>query len=102
YYSDLRDLHSFPTRRSSDLSCNGVFVPTPPPPAVGPCEPAPHPRSLCRSSHPTRSQYRSTHPDCPGDGSPCTQNSGHPAGACVRSEEHTSELQSRGHLVCRL
>src|SRR5690625_3134294 len=22
--------------------------------------------------------------------------------ACVRSEEHTSELQSRGHLVCRL
>src|SRR5437870_9529580 len=24
------------------------------------------------------------------------------AGAVVRSEEHTSELQSRGHLVCRL
>src|SRR5690625_5335547 len=24
------------------------------------------------------------------------------AGADVRSEEHTSELQSRGHLVCRL
>src|SRR5207253_9910324 len=23
------------------------------------------------------------------------------AGASVRSEEHTSELQSRGHLVCR-
>src|SRR5207253_7717899 len=23
-------------------------------------------------------------------------------GACERSEEHTSELQSRGHLVCRL
>src|SRR5690625_6313872 len=22
--------------------------------------------------------------------------------ACIRSEEHTSELQSRGHLVCRL
>src|SRR5437870_9010928 len=22
--------------------------------------------------------------------------------ACARSEEHTSELQSRGHLVCRL
>src|SRR5690625_5835059 len=21
---------------------------------------------------------------------------------CIRSEEHTSELQSRGHLVCRL
>src|SRR5690625_3691437 len=24
------------------------------------------------------------------------------ASACRRSEEHTSELQSRGHLVCRL
>src|SRR5690625_6467957 len=28
------------------------------------------------------------------------QNSEHPI--AVRSEEHTSELQSRGHLVCRL
>src|SRR5690625_7052308 len=27
---------------------------------------------------------------------------GHPIGASGRSEEHTSELQSRGHLVCRL
>src|SRR5437870_11178673 len=27
---------------------------------------------------------------------------GQPAQICVRSEEHTSELQSRGHLVCRL
>src|SRR5437870_6817210 len=27
---------------------------------------------------------------------------GRPDGAPVRSEEHTSELQSRGHLVCRL
>src|SRR5690625_6497659 len=32
----------------------------------------------------------------------------HPSGisklllSCIRSEEHTSELQSRGHLVCRL
>src|SRR5690625_6132522 len=34
----------------------------------------------------------------PGRGSPA------PSGACTaaRSEEHTSELQSRGHLVCRL
>src|SRR5439155_25455040 len=27
---------------------------------------------------------------------------GHPLHSAVRSEEHTSELQSRGHLVCRL
>src|SRR5439155_23057956 len=26
----------------------------------------------------------------------------HPVGISARSEEHTSELQSRGHLVCRL
>src|SRR5436305_8155580 len=26
----------------------------------------------------------------------------HGMGSCVRSEEHTSELQSRPHLVCRL
>src|SRR5690625_6560691 len=25
-----------------------------------------------------------------------------PVAKCIRSEEHTSELQSRGHLVCRL
>src|SRR5690554_8236384 len=25
-----------------------------------------------------------------------------PEGLCIRSEEHTSELQSRPHLVCRL
>src|SRR3712207_7891439 len=34
------------------------------------------------------------------DGPPAAERSGH-AGAC-RSEEHTSELQSRQYLVCRL
>src|SRR2546429_4204352 len=33
------------------------------------------------------------------DGRPSFSNR---AGACQRSEEHTSELQSRLHLVCRL
>src|SRR5256884_3796699 len=31
-----------------------------------------------------------------------TANDFLPVGACTRSEEHTSELQSRLHLVCRL
>src|SRR5439155_4506507 len=30
------------------------------------------------------------------------EQAGQPLGAAGRSEEHTSELQSRGHLVCRL
>src|SRR5688572_32426384 len=31
-----------------------------------------------------------------------SDSSGSPAGACTRSEEHTSELQSQSNLVCRL
>src|SRR5690625_6312116 len=61
FYGDKRDLHSFPTRRSSDL---GGW------------------HGHDGSSRPRPPRARS--------GGPC------------RSEEHTSELQSRGHLVCRL
>src|SRR5690625_5941743 len=32
----------------------------------------------------------------------CDCGCDHMLAVCVRSEEHTSELQSRGHLVCRL
>src|SRR5437870_6383586 len=40
---------------------------------------------------------------CPTPQSGAVRNSSGPAAPCVmRSEEHTSELQSRGHLVCRL
>src|SRR5439155_23699860 len=79
-----RDLHSFPTRRSSDLISPSRLSRT--------CWPStsaaasvsrtararsPRWRSACSSA--TRRRYSSN-----------------------RSEEHTSELQSRGHLVCRL
>src|SRR5437870_9419265 len=60
-YGDHRDLHSFPTRRSSDLGSQS--------------------------------------------GPPCIASGTRPstvAPTVIRSEEHTSELQSRGHLVCRL
>src|SRR5205814_5545702 len=64
---DHRDLHSFPTRRSSDL---GVFV------------------RVSRTTHVSR---------------PAASNVIIVGGATVRrSEEHTSELQSLRHLVCRL
>src|SRR5439155_21699104 len=64
---DHRDLHSFPTRRSSDLTS-------------------------CESSRAVRSASRRR----------AKRGSRSNVGARSRSEEHTSELQSRGHLVCRL
>src|SRR5207244_12845651 len=60
---DHRDLHSFPTRRSSDLRCSSAT-------------------STSRG----------------GRGGPRRAS---PRGS-ARSEEHTSELQSPDHLVCRL
>src|SRR5437660_8087682 len=60
-YADPRHLHSFPTRRSSDLRCARVA----------------HPLGNRRRARARGRHHR-------------------------RSEEHTSELQSRGHLVCRL
>src|SRR5439155_20978106 len=73
-----RDLPSFPTRRSSDLRCTfslGV-------PRTSENEPL-VPANCARSGVSSRSRRPAT-----------TRRS--------RSEEHTSELQSRGHLVCRL
>src|SRR5690349_22644202 len=63
-----KELPSFPTRRSSDLSCSGRG------------------REACRRSLRPRLCRRSRW-----------------CGRCdSRSEEHTSELQSRRDLVCRL
>src|SRR6266511_6056369 len=64
-YCDHPDLHSFPTRRSSDLL-----------------------RGACENRVPHGRQRRS-------------RPVGHRR-SCPRSEEHTSELQSRAKLVCRL
>src|SRR5690554_7993089 len=68
-----RDLHSFPTRRSSDLA----FVPSP------------------RESPSNGGSVQSF--VCPQTARPTIA-----ANTAIRSEEHTSELQSRPHLVCRL
>src|SRR5437667_7416215 len=69
----LRDLHSFPTRRSSDLRLR-----------------CPHPRSgpASRRHDPSAASTERA--------SQTTSSSD------VRSEEHTSELQSHHDLVCRL
>src|SRR5262245_64733884 len=67
-YADHRDLHSFPTRRSSDLT---------------PYRWGETGRIPCRAARRRRDTQA-------------------PARRPYRSEEHTSELQSLRHLVCRL
>src|SRR5205814_10725450 len=82
--------HSFPTRRSSDLTA--------------PAAPA-RPSSLSRSkrSRPTISSSNSPRKKARKFCASCVSS----PNACkrctvLRSEEHTSELQSLRHLVCRL
>src|SRR5690349_22425186 len=76
-----RDLHSFPTRRSSDL-LNSEFITF-------------TPRSTVIWM--ARFQYRTAAWRSSSSG-PDHRYSG----STERSEEHTSELQSRRDLVCRL
>src|SRR5690606_42061607 len=86
-YGALRDLHSFPTRRSSDLCCRCT---------VG-CRRRGSRGIHCGRSHAT--DDRGDRPDAVrgGRGPPDPLR-----GDRDRSEEHTSELQSRENLVCRL
>src|SRR5207253_10857154 len=84
-----RVLPSFPTRRSSDLGAACFW-------SLAARQPDLDGRawSVCRPtanrnwSGPAKIAAGATH----GPGGPIP----------IRSEEHTSELQSRGHLVCRL
>src|SRR5439155_14705740 len=81
------DLHSFPTRRSSDLRWH--------------LRRRPDGESRCdafRSHFVPAGDRAGTEGDGRDRHFPLH---GQPAADC-RSEEHTSELQSRGHLVCRL
>src|SRR5205814_10263392 len=68
-------LHSFPTRRSSDLD----------------------PQLCDRRRGPAAGAPRRTR-----RGPPVRRGAPDDAGQAARSEEHTSELQSLRHLVCRL
>src|SRR5438093_13400814 len=86
YYGDHRDLHSFPTRRSSDLRVGAR--------AAGGRGAGSQPRFVDRGQRrPERGAQRAQRL-CQGQcGSGATFR---------RSEEHTSELQSLTNLVCRL
>src|SRR5437899_8863249 len=78
-YGGHRDLHSFPTRRSSDLSRPGPRL-------------TDGVELLAHILHPERVLL----PPAPGQAL-VVETAG-----VRRSEEHTSELQSLRHLVCRL
>src|SRR5205085_11911594 len=80
----LPDLHSFPTRRSSDLAIRYV--------------PYGHAadRITAWPSIPRRTRVRSGEDVTPLGNRPRRHI------AVIRSEEHTSELQSQSNLVCRL
>src|SRR5438445_10897123 len=77
-YVDHRDLHSFPTRRSSDLPMGRGFV------KIGGAETDPADIKLAQ--------------ECWQAGREAIYSGKYD----LRSEEHTSELQSRQYLVCRL
>src|SRR5437660_8404492 len=74
------ELLSFPTRRSSDLA-------------------QAHPHPGYRPFRFGERKRRAGIPARGADGRKVEPSQHHPH---LRSEEHTSELQSRGHLVCRL
>src|SRR5438874_11271098 len=87
-YAHSRDLHSFPTRRSSDLDHDGP-----------------------RHRHDAQCPHRANRPAdlAPGQRSPAPPRIPKARVELLefgvvqdRSEEHTSELQSRRDLVCRL
>src|SRR5690625_5795756 len=91
-YSPSLDLHSFPTRRSSDLGEESCFF-----------------NVLDEEKQTTHDvihrivQVIENRRQHPVEGAYTTYlfNEGIDK-VLKRSEEHTSELQSRGHLVCRL
>src|SRR5207253_7800096 len=95
-YSALLHQHlpSFPTRRSSDLTTSLKSEP------FGPIEAGT--LAMCASwdTDAATPSWKNTAGPIPCD--PCLSSTLKNLYSAVRSEEHTSELQSRGHLVCRL
>src|SRR5205814_6893647 len=81
-YGDHRDLHSFPTRRSSDLKTNRSC------------------RLAKLAIHSSSSRVKTLPEGLAGEFSTIARVRS--VTVRSRSEEHTSELQSLRHLVCRL
>src|SRR5690606_41791370 len=97
-----RDLHSFPTRRSSDLEADALGKLPPPLPEL------PEGATESDVEQVVWQQLRTCFdPEIPvnivdlGLVYECVLSRSAEGGYRVRSEEHTSELQSRENLVCR-
>src|SRR5207253_7603800 len=96
------DLHSFPTRRSSDLAGIGMAQH----PAL-----RQHRSKIVEREHRVNAAQRARSTAVNVSDRGVWMRTAHESGVqqrwnCdvideARSEEHTSELQSRGHLVCR-
>src|SRR5207249_11061287 len=94
------DRPAFPTRRSSDLTSNGT-APNYPAIAYGGRLAGDPPGTLAQGEATLLAGAGAQTGDC--DGAPCTRWGGYASMSVdPRSEEHTSELQSRFDLVCRL
>src|SRR5690606_42017923 len=87
-YCDHRDLHAFPTRRSSDLG----------PVQTGSLNPLDLVVKLVEAGADINARMHAE----PNDGNRNDMNRIGATAFLLRSEEHTSELQSRENLVCRL
>src|SRR5690606_40763871 len=91
-------LHSFPTRRSSDLR-KAWKMPTSTMLGYGISK---HPRCCKSSTKRTRSTKRHSSENWNAYSRLSVSSRACCLSASFRSEEHTSELQSRENLVCRL
>src|SRR5690606_40088937 len=85
------DLHSFPTRRSSDLTLASARAARARSPSCG-----------ARWRQRARSRSKAPSRKCPEPQAGSIMRNPSRPNSSIRSEEHTSELQSRENLVCRL
>src|SRR5205823_14253740 len=94
-----RDIHSFPTRRSSDLPREFEADPSNPPNSSVPDRPpdAPNDELVAADAIPMQQRIE-------GNNELKRRSAFSRSRAAIpaRSEEHTSELQSLAYLVCRL
>src|SRR5207237_8664526 len=95
-------LPAFPTRRSSDLGGGRLYVNVDPD-GLGPAGFGAH-SVFVAETHVGGFDFIAAQPDRSIDAEPglAWDRTGGPHNGRVRSEEHTSELQSHLNLVCRL